>query len=168
MEENIQLTPPEIRKKSLETAFEILPQKSAEKYNRQYDIFMEWCKNHGISKYSENVLLAYFSHLSKDYSPSSMWSYYSMLKATLSIKNDVDISKYTKVTAFLKQKARNYVPKKSKTLSQENILEFLLNAPDQIFLMMKVIYALTITIFLYLVIILSLCFIWNCWSLSRR
>lgn len=141
MEDEIQCTPPEIQKKSLETSLEILPQKSVDKYNRQYDIFMEWCKKHGIKKYSENVLLAYFSDLSKEYSPSSMWSYYSMVKATISAKKDIDISKYKKLTAFLKQKGRNYVPKKSKTLSQEEILKFLLNAPDEIYLMMKVIYA---------------------------
>lgn len=140
MEEDIQCTPPEIQKKSLETSLEILPQKSVEKYNRQYDIFMEWCKKHEIRKYSENVLLAYFFDLSKDYSPSSMWSYYSMVKATLSAKNDVDISKYKKLTAFLKQKERNHIPKKSKTLSQEEILKFLLSAPDEVYLMMKVIY----------------------------
>lgn len=141
MEEDIQCTPPEIREKSLETTFEILPQKSVEKYNRQYEIFMEWCKKHGITKYSENVLLAYFSDLSKEYCPSTMWSYYSMVKATLSVKNDVDISKYKKLTAFLKQKGRNHIPKKSKTLSQEDILKFLINAPDEVYLMMKVIYA---------------------------
>lgn len=87
--EDIQCTPPKIQKKSLETSIEILPQKSVEKYNRQYDKFMEWCNKHGIKKYSENVLLAYFSDLSKEYSPASMWSYYSMIKATLSAKNDV-------------------------------------------------------------------------------
>ncbi|KAJ8967350.1 hypothetical protein NQ317_008716 [Molorchus minor] len=54
MEEDSQCKPPEIREKSLETTFEILPQKSVEKYNRQYEIFMEWCKKHGINKYSEN------------------------------------------------------------------------------------------------------------------
>lgn len=139
--EDIQCTPPEIQKKSLETSLELLPEKSVEKYNRQYDIFMEWCKKHEIKKYSENVLLAYFSDLSKKYSPSSMWSYYSMLKATLSAKQDVNISEYRKLTAFLKQKGRNHIPKKSKTLLQEEILKFLLDAPDEMYLMMKVICA---------------------------
>lgn len=79
MEEDIPHISPEIQKKALDTALEILPQKSVQKYNRQYEIFMDWCKKHEIKKYSENVLLAYFSDLSKEYSPSSMWSFYSMV-----------------------------------------------------------------------------------------
>lgn len=102
---------------------------------------MKWCKKQGTTQYSESVLMTYFSGLSKEYSPASMWSYYSMLKATLLANNNVDISRYKKLTTFLKQKGKTHIPKQSKILSQEEILKFLLNAPDEIYLMIKVIYS---------------------------
>jgi hypothetical protein len=40
---------------------------------------------------NEKVLLAYLEYLSKYFESSSLWIYYSMLRAT---KKNVDISKY--------------------------------------------------------------------------
>lgn len=106
---------------------------------------MDWCTEKGVEKVSENVLLTYFSEKAKEFKPSSLWSVYSMLKTTLKIKNDLDISGFHKLTAFLKEKSVGYKPKKSKTLSQDNVRKFLLEAPDREFLMMKVILIFGIT-----------------------
>lgn len=61
-----------------------------------------------------------------------------MLKATLLINEAIDISIFKKVLAFLKRRNDDYVPKKSKILTWQNVEEFLKNAPDDKFLLIKV------------------------------
>lgn len=135
----ITCTPPEILEKCREAKMNMLPTKSIEIYEKQHKNFLLWCKKNNVNKkFSENVLVGYFADLAKKYAASTLWSYYSMIKATLRTKNDVDISQYTQLIAFLKQKGKNHIFKQSKTLSQQEIITFLLNAPDEIYLMMKV------------------------------
>lgn len=131
--------PPDISQMATEISLELLPRKSRHIYEQKYVQLMDWCTEEGVEKVSENVLLTYFSEKAKEFKPSSLWSVYSMLKTTLKIKNDLDISGFHKLTAFLKEKSVGYKPKKSKTLSQDNVSKFLLEAPDREFLMMKVI-----------------------------
>lgn len=71
------------------------------------------------------IMLLYFLFQSKLMKASSLWSLYSMLKSTLKINENIDISTYTKLLAFLKRQNENYLPKKSKVLSMENIKQFL-------------------------------------------
>jgi hypothetical protein len=61
-----------------------------------------------------------------------------MLKAALNVHENVDIGKYNKLTAFLKQQHVGYEAKKSLILSRDEIDKFLLNAPDERFLLIKV------------------------------
>lgn len=61
-----------------------------------------------------------------------------MLKATLQVKNDIDIGQYKKVVAFLKRKSVEYKAKKSRILERNDIDKFVSEAPDEQFLMMKV------------------------------
>jgi hypothetical protein len=44
-----------------------------------------------------------------------------MVKATLSIKNGVEIEKFTKLRAFLKTQGEGYSPKKSRVITNEQI-----------------------------------------------
>ncbi|KAB0800183.1 hypothetical protein PPYR_05923 [Photinus pyralis] len=43
---------------------------------------------------NENILLAYFSELSKQGKPSCLWTYYSMLRYMLRVRENLDISRY--------------------------------------------------------------------------
>ena len=52
--------------------------------------------------------------------------------------DNVNISSYCRLTAFLKKKHVGYEAKKSKVLRREEILKSLKEAPDEKFLMMKV------------------------------
>lgn len=70
---------------------------------------------------------------------STLWSIYSMLKATISLKENIDISKYSNLTAYLKRKSVGYRAKKSKVFKRSEINQFISEAPDEIYLMMKVI-----------------------------
>lgn len=54
------------------------------------------------------------------------------------VQENINISYYNRLLAFLKQKAKGYVPKKSKVLTGEQVLQFIANAPDEIHLLHKV------------------------------
>lgn len=131
-------TPPNILKSAQQATENLLPEKSAHIYEQKYNTFMEWCMKNKVTKYSENVILAYFSEELKSCKPSTLWSIYSMLKSTLKYKNNIDISAFHKLIAFIKQKNKGYKAKKSNIFEKEHFINFLLNAPDSQFLMIKV------------------------------
>lgn len=117
----------------------LLPEKSKIRYTGVYQIFEDWCNAKKVSEINEDVLLAYFAEKTKhNYKSSSLWSTYSMLKSTILINKNVDISKFSKLIAYLKRQADGYQAKKSRVLSRIEIERFLREAPDQEFLMLKV------------------------------
>lgn len=130
-----EFTPPHIAKNIV---LNLLPEKSKEKYNKQYKIFCDWCETKKIAKFTENVLLVYFMEKSKTIKSSTLWSIYSMLKATIMVNKDIDISHFKKLIAFMKKNSVGYRAKKSKIFSRIQINEFLSEAPDERYLMMKV------------------------------
>ncbi|KAJ3655878.1 hypothetical protein Zmor_014987 [Zophobas morio] len=133
-------TPPEIRKEASNVQCnQLLPQKSKEFYLKVYAQFKDWCKIKKVAKVSENVLLVYMEEKAKNKKASSLWATFSMLKQTLKLKENVDISKYYKVIAFLKRKNDSYTPKKAAVFEKHQITKFILEAPDEIFLSSKVI-----------------------------
>lgn len=99
--------------------------------------FLKWCKTKKCTEYCENVLLAHFTDKAKTLKSSNLWTMYSMRRATLNAKNDLG-SQYKRLITFRKNKSVGYQPNKSKTFSREDIEKFLLDAPDDRFLMMKV------------------------------
>ncbi len=72
----------------------LLPTKSKEVYEKEYYIFSDWRKENKCEGVSETIMLAYFSHKMKTAKSSTLWSLYSKLKATISIKENIDISRY--------------------------------------------------------------------------
>lgn len=145
-EDFLMCTPPEVREIANQAALHLLPQKSKEVYERAYTKFMNYRQEKSIQSFSENIFLAYMADLSKTVKSSTLWSHYSMLRAVVNVKHNIDISKYMKLRALLKRKSDGYCPKKSKTLTKEEFHKFLCQAPDDRYLMMKV----NVTIELYL------------------
>ncbi|XP_073941147.1 uncharacterized protein [Choristoneura fumiferana] len=133
------LTPEFIKNEASTVVDNLLPPKSRYKYLKAYDNFIKWRASKRVKSFSESVLLVYFQELSKTLQPSTLWSVYSMLKATMSIKNNVQINLYTKLTTFLKRFAEGHKSKKSKVLTAQNIETFLNEAPDYHFLLLKVV-----------------------------
>lgn len=82
---------------------------------------MKWRELKKTKSFSEAVLLVYLAELSKSLKSSTLWGRYSMLRATLIIKQYVDISKYPKLIAFLKKQSVGYEAKQSKTFTKEHI-----------------------------------------------
>ena len=70
--------------------------------------------------------------------PSTLWSKYSMIKAVLSVKENIEINKFTRVISFLKRNSVGYEPTKSKVLTRQEINTFLVNADDAKYLLIKV------------------------------
>lgn len=130
--------PKEILECAQKVSLNLLPKKSREIYEYAYQRFMDWCKEKNIQLYSEDVLMVYFSNLANIMKPSTLWSQYSMLRSTLDIKNGVDMSKYSKLRAFLKRQNEGYLPKKSRVFTKEQVDLFLHTAPDTLYLMTKV------------------------------
>ncbi|PSN52463.1 hypothetical protein C0J52_14989 [Blattella germanica] len=79
--------------------------------------------------------------MSKVFAASSLWCTYSKLKTILRVREKVDVSSFTNVVSFLKKMSVRHVPRKSNVLSRSQIDEFLLNAPDDVFLLIKVVIA---------------------------
>lgn len=129
-------TPPELREAAEETVAELLPKKSKEAYDQQYILFKQWCTIHKAEHASENVLIAYFQEQGKSIK-STMWSTYSMLRSCLNVYENLDISKYLKLQAYLKRLSDGYKPKKSKILESDEINRFITEADDTCYLALK-------------------------------
>ncbi|KAJ8968777.1 hypothetical protein NQ317_014534, partial [Molorchus minor] len=116
----------------------LLPAKSRSLYDIAYNRFKNWCAEKNVQVYSKNVLLAYFSEHAKNYKSSTLWAQYSMVKSCLIIYDNIDISPFPKLIAFLKRTGDGYQAKKSKILTKSKIDRFLSSADDKEFLMIKV------------------------------
>lgn len=141
-------TPPEITEIANTATLNLLPEKSRKQYEIAYNRFREWCADKKAVHFTENVLLAYFSERSTKVKPSSLWSEYSMVRASLSVKHDVDIKTYTRVMAFLKRNSVGFRAKKSKIFNRDQIYKFLKEAPDLQYLMKKVLKILILFYFI--------------------
>lgn len=86
----------------------------------------------------ETITLAYFVKLSIEYSSSSVWPKYFMLRDCLELKERVTIDKYGDLIRFIQKKNVGYRVINSKILTTEQVDEFLLT-PNEVFLMMKVV-----------------------------
>lgn len=115
-----------------------LTEKSRLKYEKQYNLFIEWLETNKVTDIVENAVLDYFLERAKIMKCSSLWAIYSMLKTTLAVNRGIDIGKFNEVAAFLKKKSVGYKPEQSKVLTKEEINTFICQAPDDRYLMMKV------------------------------
>lgn len=131
-------TPPNICELADIATLDLLPTKSRALYEACYSNYTQWKKSSQVQSSSERVLLAYFNKLAKQYKPSTLWSQYSMLKTTIKLNEKLDIQTYHMLSAFMKKQSKGYQSKKSKVFSTEEINKFLLEAPDDKYLLTKV------------------------------
>lgn len=139
MNEEIQSTPPELREIAINATDKLIPEKSKSQYEKSYNIFLNWTMGHQVTSITENVLIAYFQSMGQTKKSSTIWTNYSMLRSMLSIKRNIDISKFTRLIALLKTFSKGYQPKKSQILDFDQITRFVTDAPDQTFLVVKVV-----------------------------
>lgn len=96
------------------TLGDLLTEKSRSLYLKCYANFKQWAADKKASLLSEDVFLCYFLYLSTKLKSSSLWSRYSMLRSTLNTNDNVDISQFKKLLAFLRKQEEGYSAKKCK------------------------------------------------------
>jgi len=125
------LTPPHMIETANAVSLNLLPEKSKKRIHiLAYEKRLKWRKINKTKSWSENVLLTYFSNLSKEIKLSTLWSVYSMLKTTINMKHNINIGTYPKLQAFLKRKSTGFKSKKSKVLTSTEIKKFIDEAPN--------------------------------------
>lgn len=112
------------------TPLNLLPESFQKKYKLAYEQFARWRSERRPESFSEDVLLEYFAKLAETLKSSVLWSRYSMLKSTLFLKENVDVSGYMKLRAFLKRQSREYQAKKCETGPSSDVENFVDEAPD--------------------------------------
>jgi integrase len=127
--------PDDVLEEASAARYQTLPKKSKLRYEKELEKFTQWQTEKRIKGVDEDVMMAYF----KSIAASSAWSRYSMLKSTLFVFKNVDISRFSSLTSFLKTKCKNYQPKKAATFSRDDVCKFLLEAPDQDWIVQKVV-----------------------------
>lgn len=116
----------------------LIPEKSKALYEGSYKKFDEWRSRNNYTTVDENAMLAYFSQEMGNQKPSTNWSHFSMLKATINMNLGINISGFTNLVSYLKQNCDGYSPKKSKILTKGEIFRFLKEADDEKYLALKV------------------------------
>ena len=160
---------PELLAAVLEAESSLLPTRSRTLYEKTYAEFEEWCRKNSVpGQYNSNVVLCYFAAIAKMGKIASLWPKFSMLKATINLKHNVDIGKYYKVVQFIKRQNEGYIPKKSNVLEKENVIAFLCTAPDHDFLSIKVHKYIKICLNIISNIILGVANIWNSGCFAKR
>lgn len=119
-----------------------LPVISCKRYKEQYATFLRWKKQNKFKTTTEDMLLVYFNEKLDKMKPSTLWSIWSMLRSMLALKEDIDIRKFTLLKSFVKTKNAGHKKKKAHVLTSEQIRSFLISAPDEQYLLTKVIFLL--------------------------
>jgi integrase len=148
-EEGKTLTPPELIEKYEQARTLLLPKASKDKYDRVYKEFLQWRIQNKTESFSERTILAYLSEKQKKVCPSTLWSHSSMLKATLRAYHAIDLESYPSLHPYLKQNSVGHMPKKASIFQQKEIDKFLIEAPDEQFLMRKVMFSFLFNFFIF-------------------
>ncbi|EFA12852.1 hypothetical protein TcasGA2_TC000149 [Tribolium castaneum] len=98
-EENQVFVPELVIQEASEAINKVVPAKSKQLYEKEYSNFCEWRKRKDAKGVDERIILAYISERSKNAKSSSLWAYYSQLKKMLSVKENIDISRFFLDTA---------------------------------------------------------------------
>lgn len=119
---------------------ETLPKKSSDRYLLVYNAFKKWREEHknSLSKSHESNLIIYFTQLKEKLKPPTLWSIWSMLRTTLNTHENIDIKNFLNLRALVKNNAKGYKPKKAPVFKWEQIMRFLTEAPDNMYLAAKV------------------------------
>nr|XP_015834127.1 PREDICTED: uncharacterized protein LOC656007 isoform X13 [Tribolium castaneum] len=118
---------------------EQLHPKSRYQYMKEYETFSTWRNSNYVDGVTEDILLRYVSDLMEKFAPNSVYTKISMLKTLLKKQENIDISGYGKVFDLMKRKSKCYKANKAQKLTAEEVTRYLLEAPDESFLLEKVI-----------------------------
>ena len=153
--------PEDILMEASDLGDDLLPKKSRDKYREEFAKFEKWQQERNLNSIEEPVMLVYFNNLYQNFKPTTVQSHHSMIKAILKIDHDIDIGNYHKLNALMRTKSVGYEPTKSNVFEPEDILKFLNEAPDKMYLDHKVckfFFFFFITLIFFLILIFHLIF----------
>ncbi|KAJ3651495.1 hypothetical protein Zmor_017530 [Zophobas morio] len=81
-----------MKEQAEEARKKLVPNKSADRYQKEYEIFKNWQQTNNVTEVDEDVILADVSEFSKKYEGSSVWTKISMVKSMLLTNENLDIS----------------------------------------------------------------------------
>lgn len=122
----------------IEAVQSALSDRSNDRYVSAYEKFLSWQRSQKTNSFDEDVLLKYFHEAANTFAPTTLFSMYSMLKNTIYSNHNLNISAYSRLLAFLREKQLGYRSKKTYFFSADEIKKFFLEAPDSKYLGIKV------------------------------
>ncbi|KAJ8680717.1 hypothetical protein QAD02_016504 [Eretmocerus hayati] len=133
--------PLDIRAEARAIQVETLPPVSKAKYLKRYNDYKTWCQGRDTDLLSEESLLVYLrkSRVVDENAASMLRSVYSMIKACVKVHHNFDIGVYAHVNSYLSNLSRRHIPKNGLILTSENMSQFVLEAPDIEYFLIKVI-----------------------------
>lgn len=78
----------------------LLPRNSRAQYEMAYAAFLKWKDLNKADKIDEYMLLVYFKELSMKWKPSTLWSIWSKLRATIGLRHKINISYFNLFKSF--------------------------------------------------------------------
>lgn len=117
---------------SIEHNWKLLPEASKQKYLKEFDAFLTWrdALDNKVPP-TEDELIDYFNEQSDKYSPSTLWTKYSMIKLCCYDKYDLNLKKFKRLILLLKKKEKGAQPKKkAKVFEKEQLQKFWDEAPN--------------------------------------
>lgn len=135
---------------------ETISKKSSDRYLLVYNTYKQWREENrkSLSSSEENNLIVYFESLKGKLKPPTLWSIWSMLRKTLNVKDNINISNFLNLKSLIKTNAKGYKPKKAFVLRWNHIMKFMNEAPNDKFLAMKVI----VVIYVFVSQIILVCY----------
>ena len=93
-DENEVCVPSAVLDEALKAMNKVVPVKSKHSYGKEYTNFCEWKKRKHAKGINKRIIFAYISEWSKNAKSSSVLSCYSQLKKMLSVKENIDVSRF--------------------------------------------------------------------------
>ncbi|KAJ8665038.1 hypothetical protein QAD02_006700 [Eretmocerus hayati] len=133
--------PLDIRAEARAIQLETLPPVSKAKYLKRYNDFKSWCESRNTDLLSEESLLVYLRTLRvvDGNAASTLRSVHSMIKACVKVYHNFDIGVFPNVNSYLSNLSRRHIPKKAFILTTQHMNQFVVEAPDIEYFLIKVI-----------------------------
>ena len=118
--------PPEIVEAAKEVTLNLSPDKSKRLYVSAYNNFKPWRSTKKTTLFVEDVFLAYFKDILQTISPPTLWTRFSMVKTTIRTFDQIDISTYHQLIAYITKKKDKHIKNNPNTFTAASFVTMLL------------------------------------------
>jgi len=111
---------------------------SKEEYEKVYNEFKIWRLQNKIVNTTEDVIFNYINYLEGSYAITTIKKKFTIVKTMIKIYEKIDTRNFLQLQAYINKEIKNYTPKKSSALTQDDYNNFMANADDDQYLDVKV------------------------------